>query len=265
MTGALFSRQLRHLAPLLLGAAAGAMIFEIFLVWISDSVDMGPDFEMLLEAVVPPAMLRLILNQFGMTSFVSAVAFGFKHPLVLTVALSVVITVASVPAGERETGLLDLILARPVPRARYLAAHILLLLFIALVFPLALLAGAATGVALTGRGDEAGWTQYIASAAALAPLLLLVGAYALWFAAGAQRRGSAVAPAAALTLAFYMYEALSSMWQRLEPYEWASVFYFYSPVGQVTGEAGARGPLILLALAVTVFALAFVRFGRQQL
>jgi ABC-2 type transport system permease protein len=265
VTRVLFSRQLRTLAPLLFGAACGAMIFEIFMVWISNSVDMGPDFELLLEAVVPPAMLRLILNQFGMTSFVSAVAFGFKHPLVLVAAVSVVITAASVPAAERETGLLDLIVARPVPRQRYLAAHVLLLLFIALVFPLALLAGAATGIAITGRGDEAAWTTYMAAAAALTPLLLLIGAYTLWFGAGARRRGSAIAPAIGLTLAFYMYEVLASMWQRLEPYEWATVFYFFAPVGQVTGEAGAREPLILLALAVGVFALAFYRFAQQQL
>jgi ABC-2 type transport system permease protein len=261
MTAAILGRQLRHHAPLLLAALAGAYAFELLMVWIASTMDMGPEFQDLLQLVLPPAMVNLVMNQFGLASFPAAVAFGFKHPFIIAAGAAVVITMASVPAGERESGFLDLILARPVTRAAYTRAHIALLLIPVLAFPLVLISAAHAGLLLTGRDDVSG-ANYLLPALAFAPLLLCIGAYTLLFAAGAQRRGTAVARAAALTMVFYVYEVLASMWERLRGWEWLSIFDAYRPVGLATGEATLRAPLIVLALAAALLLLAALRFER---
>ena len=240
MTRTLYMRQLRHHARLLVAIMLGLAAFETLLVWISASMEIGPEFHALLEMLLPPTMLRFVMDQFGFASFESAVAFGFKHPLVLLSGIAFSIVAATIPAAERETGLLDLVLARPVPRERYLAAHVLLIATGAVMIPLALLAGATTGLALTQSLATVSWQTYIAPAAAFAPLLLLVGSYSLLFAAGAPRRGVAVARAAGLTIVFFWYEVLASMWQRLAGYEWATIFYYYAPVQVLSGERGMR-------------------------
>jgi ABC-2 type transport system permease protein len=265
MIRALYMRQLRHHARLLAAIMVGLVAFEALLVWISASMQIGPEFHALLQMMLPPAMLRFVMDQFGFVSFEAAVAFGFKHPLVLIVSIAFAIVVATIPSAERESGMLDLLLARPLARTHYLAAHTLLLMTGALVIPLALLMGATVGLAWTGRIATVPWHDYIAPAAAYAPLLLLVGSYSLLFAAGAARRGTAVARAAGLTIVFFWFEVLSSMWQRLAGYEWAGLFYYYAPVQVVTGERGVRESMVLLVLSGLLAAGAFVRFGRQQL
>jgi ABC-2 type transport system permease protein len=254
-------RQLRHHAPLLVAALAGAFGFELLMVWIGSTMDTGPEFMGLLQAVLPPAMVNLVVNQFGLASFAGAIAFGFKHPFVIAAGAAVVITMASVPAGERETGFLDLILARPVTRGTYMRAHIALLLVPAMAFPVVLLIAANVGIAITGRTDVAG-TDYALAAAAYAPLLLCIGAYTLLFAAGAQRRGTAVARAVALTMAFYVYEVLASMWDRLRGWEWLTIFDAYRPVGLATGDASVAAPLVLLGVACVLLGVAALRFAR---
>ena len=265
MTSTIFLRQLRLHAALLGAIMLGLVLFELLMVWIASSLEIGPEFMGMLEMLLPEAMLNFITSQFGFTSFANAVAFGFKHPLVIVTGVAFPIVVATIPAAERESGLLDLLLARPVPRERYLAAHVLLLVVGAVAIPLALLIGATSGLALTAPSQDVAWHSYLAPAFAYTPLLLLVGAYTFFFATGARRRGTAVAQAAGLTLVFFWYEVLSTMWDRLDGYEWLTIFYYYAPVSTLNGQHGAREPLILLGLATLVIGAAFWRFRRQQL
>ncbi|CAN5879710.1 hypothetical protein BH23GEM9_BH23GEM9_08850 [soil metagenome] len=105
-------------------------------------------------------------------------------------------------------------------------------------------------------------TDYALAAAAFAPLLLFIGAYTLLFAARAERRGSAIARAVALTMVFYVYEVLASMWERLRGWEWLTIFDAYRPVGLATGEATTTAPLALLGLAIALLGVAALRFER---
>jgi ABC-type transport system involved in multi-copper enzyme maturation permease subunit len=297
---ALILRQLKHHLPLLCGIALAMFCFELMMVWIAASIDVGLDFQTLLEVVLPEAMQRLVGDQFGLASFRGAVAFGFNHPMVIVATVAAVISLCTVPAGERETGLLDLVLARPVTRARYLGAHVVLLLAPVLLYPLVLVTAAAVGISIAG-GPEAGaavsggvgpggvgfggtgfggtgfgdggpgsatparWTEYIGPALALAPLLLVVGGYTLLFAAGSKRRGQAVTLAVSVTLGFYTFAFLTSLWPRLKGWERATIFDYYDPVGIVNGVGSATDSLVLLLLAIVLIAGAFVRFRRQQL
>jgi hypothetical protein len=136
-----------------------------------------------------------------------------------------------------------------------------LLLVPVLAFPVVLFVAANVGIALTGRADVAG-SDYIIAAAAFAPLLLFLGACTLLLAAGAQRRGTAVSRAVALTMAFYVYEVVASMWEPLRGWEWLTVFDAYRPVGLVTGEATVAAPRAVLGVAGALLLAAAVRFDR---
>ena len=81
--------------------------------------------------------------------------------------IAMVTVMATLPAHERETELLDLILARPIPRASYLSAAALLVLVPALLTPFSLLAGGALGLAVVEAPSPVLWSAYIPAAGAL--------------------------------------------------------------------------------------------------
>ena len=266
MTPGVFLRQLRHHWPLLVAVLAAAALFELAVVSLIAVMDSGAGLRTLLSSILPPAMQRLVFEQFGIGSFQGAVAFGFQHPIALIAAFSLVIVVATAPAAERESGLLDLLLARPLPRARYLAASLAMVVVAAVLIPLAMLAAAALGMRLVEATDELPWTRYVPSAAALAPLLLVVGGYTLLIASQARRRGSAVAWAVGLSIVSYWIDFFAPFWDALGTVRWASPFSYYDPVRAAVGAGiGLRDPLVLLAAAAVLIALAFFNFQRQDL
>lgn len=259
-------RGLRQHALLLLVVLGAVMVFEVLVVSVVAAMDSGAGLRTLLTAVLPSEMQTLVFEQFGVASFPSAVAFGFQHPLVLVAAMAVVIVVGTVPARERESGFLDLILARPVPRARYLAASLGLIVLATLLIPLALLLAVVVGLRFVDGTGELPWTHYTPSAAALAPLLLVVGAYTLLASSIARRRGVASGWAVALTLSFYWLDFMAGFWEVLRPVRWLSPFTYYDPVRAAVGTGlGWRDPLVLLGSALLLTIAAFVTFERQEI
>lgn len=262
----LFRRAFRQHLPLLLAVMAAAVLFEVLVVFVIAQLDRTAGLQQFIQTMLPPAMQILVFEQFGWASFPGAVAFGFQHPLTLVAACALVIVLASIPAAERESGWIDLVLARPVTRVRYLLTHLLLIVIAALLVPAALLAGAAWGLHLADGPGELPWTRYIPAAVGLACLLLLVGGYALMFAAEARRRGIAVTRAVAITLLFYWLHFMGGFWDALQTARWLSPFRYYDPVRASIGEGlGWRDPLLLLGLAAACICLAVNGFRRQDL
>jgi ABC-2 type transport system permease protein len=264
--GAMLARLLRHHRGLFLAMALGIVLMEALLVWVASHIETGPGFMALMEQALPPAMRQMILSQFAVAGFSGMIGFGFQHPLVLVAAIAWVIVVGTVPAAERETGLLDLILARPVPRGRYLAAVTAIMALGAVILPTAILVAVSTGLAFTDVAGELPWTRYLPSALGMVALLLAIGGYTLLFAAGARRRGTAVASAVGVTLALYWVDFMAGIWEPFEVIRWVSPFAYYRPVqAAVMSQASAVDSIVLLAVFVVASAGAFVRFQRQDL
>ena len=265
MTRSLFLRSLRHQGVLLGTIWIGLFLFELLLVWMAARIDWGPGLSGLLEMFLPPDMREVVSSQFGLTSFSGAVTFGFRHPLTLIGAAAFLIAAATTPAAERETGFLDLLLARPMPRWRYLLATSLFVALGALLLPLALLGGAALGLALVEGPGEMPWTAYIPSAAMLSVLLLAVGGYTILFTVNAPRRGVAVARAAGMTLLFYWLDFMGSYWDALEVARWISLFAFFDPAGASTGGLPLRDLAVLLTVCAVCGGAAFLVFRNEDL
>src|SRR6476661_2911454 len=67
-------------------------------------------------ATMVPAFIQEAMGGALVGTFMGAVAVGFVHPLVMLSLSCAAIYLASEPAGEVEDGLVDLVVARPVPR-----------------------------------------------------------------------------------------------------------------------------------------------------
>lgn len=266
MIRALLWRNLRQHALLLSVLFLSLVLLEFFLAWVAAEMDIGPEFQSFLQTFLPPEITAVIFSQFGLTSFQGALAFGYQHPFSLVATIAMVIVAATLPAAEKERGYLELFLAYPVPRSRYLLSITLFVGMVALVLPLGLLLGTGVGLRAVDYPSDVGWGAYIPSALALALLLMAVGAYTLLFATRARRRGVAVAQGVGFTLLFYWMDFMGAYWDTLDQAKKASPFFYFDPAQASLGagisstETLVLGSIILISLAV-----AFFNFQREEL
>lgn len=266
MIRAFFLRNLRQHAVLLTVLFLALVLVEFFLVWAAAQMDMGPEFQRLLEAFLPPEITEVIFSQFGMTSFEGAVAFGYQHPFSMVGSIAMVIVAATLPAADREKGYLDLFLARPVPRSRYLLSILLFVGLAAVLLPLALLLGAGLGLKFVESPVEIGWMTYTPATFAMVLLLLTVGSYTLLFATGARRRGIAVAQGVAFTLLFYWMDFMGDYWDALVYARKASPFFYFDPRQASFGDGlSPTDATVLATVTVLASAAAFWNFRNQDL
>lgn len=266
MIRALLLRNLRQHGILLAAIWAGLLLWELIIVWVAARIDTGLGIRSLMEMLVPPDVRDTLLSQLGLASFPGAITFGFQHPFTLVATLAFLITAATIPSSERETGLMDVLLARPVPRWRYFLACGLVVLIAALVLPLALLAGAAIGMAIVEGPGELPWTEYIPSAVTLCALLLAAGGYTLLLTSDAPRRGTAVARTVGITLLFFWLDFMGSYWEALDLARWITPFAYFDPAGTISnGGLPVRDLCVLLLVFALSTTGAFFTFRRQDL
>ena len=265
MIRALFLRQLRLLGGLFGVTFAGLVGFEFLALHVAEAFEKGPGLARLV-AMLPQFMQDVVTSQVGPVSFAALVAAGFMHPVAFAATLGTIILAATVPAGERESGLLDLFLARPLSRERYLVASILLVVVLALVLPLALLLGARLALWHIEITDELPWTRYVPCALGLSTLLLGMGGVTLALAVETQRRGVAVARAIGLVLVLYLLEVSAKFWPALEDLAKLSPFHWFTPIPSAMDDVWPLADMgVLLALFVLATSWALLRFRGKDL
>jgi len=261
----LVTRGLRQHAGLLGVLSVGLLFFEWAIVWVAARINMGPEFQQLLSTLLPPNVVETIFGQFGFASFGGAISFGYQHPLALIAGIAMVTVMATLPADERENGILDLILSRPLPRRNYLAANAMLVAFAAALPPFALLVGGGLGLATVEAPVPVAWTEYLPAAGLQALLLLAIGAYTILFASVSRRRGLAVARSVGLTLVFYWLDFMGDYWDLLEKPRFLSPFHYFDPAEAVNGGPGFLAVVVLIGVSLLAFSGAFLAFDRQDL
>ncbi|MBT8397382.1 MAG: hypothetical protein HKO65_13930 [Gemmatimonadetes bacterium] len=265
MIRALVVRGIRQHGRLIAALCAGLVLFEGAVVWAAASIGMGPEFQQLMTTLFPANVVDTIFSQFGFASFSGAISFGYQHPVTLVISVAIVTVLATVPAHERETGFLDLVLSRPLARGKYLAATTILLAIGSALPPIALLLGSAWGLEVVEASEGLGWKEYLPAAGVLALLLVTVGSYTLFFTSAAKRRGTAIAQSVGVTLVFYWLDFMGDYWDVLETPRLFSPFHYFDPAV----AAGAGVPLghllVLSGITLTCTAAAFWNFSRQDL
>ena len=220
-------------------------------------------------ALVPPFMRQVLGDALlGFLSFAGVVCFGYFHPMVVASLAGFVIAVATEPASEIETRFLDVVLARPLPRAAVLGRSILLLLALpALVIGTMAVATLLGQHALAPPGAVVPSVRLILSLGVnLWALLLCIGGAALACGAASRRRSTAAGVVGVTALALFFVDYLARIWKPAAAIAWLSPFHYYDAMAMVMGGSlPASHVEALLASALVGIAIAFVVFSRRDL
>jgi ABC-2 type transport system permease protein len=261
----LVDRSLRRLLPLAAGLAAVLCAFEYALVAVAASYERAGKFGQL-AAFVPDFAQGHIGK--ALTSFSAMTTSGYFEPAVVLIVAQFTIHVAAEPAAEIESGLVDVVIARPLPR-HWLVSRALLVMIVS-TLALLLLMGAATalGLALLApRGARwPGASSILWISVNLALVAWCFGAATLAVAGWARRRASAQGTVAVACVAFYLISLVSGWWAPARPFARLTPFHYFTGAAIISGGGMLARNLSLLASAVVLFSgVAYWQFGRRDL
>lgn len=253
---------------ILIGSLSLLCGFQIVIVGQASAIEHANQFSRVAEFI--PSFLQRGLGSQAMllATFKGMVAFGYFHPLVATLISVVAGYVATEPAHEVESGLVDLTLARSVPRHVVVTRSLLLAVGTVAVAIILMAAGSRVGLRLFASS-----TFDAPSAAASARLLVHLGAVALCFAslglavaAGARRWSTAFTSVALAAVVMYLFDFLSIGWPMMRAVSWISPFHYYPALSILAGTAPAFSNIgILLSASSVLCAVAYWRFNRRDL
>ena len=203
-----------------------------------------------------------------LATFKGTVAFGYFHPVVAMLIAVLAIYFATEPAHEVESGLVDLTLARPVPRHVLVTRSLLLRNGAVASARMLMAAGTWLGLRtfrLAGvRCAVAGVRRELLLH--LAAVARCFGGFGLAVAAGARRWSTAFTTAALTAVLMYLVDFLAIGWPLMRPLAWISPFHYYPALSILAEDAPAWRNLVVLFLAAAGFsALGYWRFSRRDL
>src|SRR6476620_4460104 len=114
MFGALVRRSCARHRALIVALAGLLSAFQVLDIVVAYNLQQNAAYSQF--AAMVPAFIQEAMGGALVGTFLGAVAVGFVHPLVMLSLSCAAIYLASEPAGEVEDGLVDLVVARPVPR-----------------------------------------------------------------------------------------------------------------------------------------------------
>lgn len=262
----LLSLSLKRARTLLIATGLLLAAFQVLMVVIASSINPTKFDD--ISALLPP-FVRAILGPSltSVMSFGGIVSLGYFELAVVIALLALIIALATVPASEIETGFADLILARPLPRHWIITRTIALVLFAITTMLAAMMAGTWAGLALYARPD-AEWPSFAMIgllALNLGLLLLCWGGVAMALGA-AFRRSVAGATTGLLALAAFILDYAGRLWAPADQLAWLSPFRYFIPFDLVMGSPlPAENILVLLAIALTGFTLAYLLFTQRDI
>jgi hypothetical protein len=256
----------RH-CGLLLGLAGILTGFQFIFVIMAGEVLQSQAFSQL-TALVPP-IVQQALGGLAFTSFAGLVSFGYSHPVLVLAAVEASIFVGSEPAWEVESGVVDLSMARPIPRRVMIARSMLVVTVAAALLVSCMAAG--TRLALHAFAPAgAGWpplgvTARLASN--LGAVALCFGCLALAVASVAGRRGTVLGTTGLAAIVLYLLNIVAQLWSPARRVAWLSPFHYLNAMPIISGVGGqwSRDILILVAVAAASCAIALFFYSRRDL
>jgi len=202
-----------------------------------------------------------------LATFKGTVAFGYFHPIVCMTVAVLAMYPATEIAHEVEARLVDLELARAVPRHRLVTRSLVLGHLTALVVLCAMAAGTAIGIRVFNAGQ-----LDVPSVNLRVGLLFnhfavascFVG-FALFVAARARRWSSAFTIAALSAVVMYNVDFIALGWRPMAAVAWLSPFHYFPALSILTGDASTFRDIGVLFGASAVFsAAAYWQFERRD-
>ena len=261
----LIRRQLERNGLFLLVAAVILAIFEFALCAIVASMDVEAAFSQML-VFAPPLVRAMIEQNMPGGSPAAVLSFGWNHPVAHALLTAVAITLsARAIAGEIENGAIELLMAQPISRARYFAAHV--------VFGVGAICAVIAGGLLGTAAGQAFFSLGAFGANRLAmlflnALLLQLAIYAVTLAASAFGREAGRVALFGLLVAVvsFLVNTLAMLWSKAEFARPYSLHAYFDPREILTqGRLSGSSVLVLASVAVIGTAVAFRHFSRRDL
>ncbi len=262
----LFRRLAAHSLAFLLICAGAFGLFQLLICAAVSTLNVQALGAQLLASL--PPMVQAMLGPQMLMLFTPAglLAFGWNHPISIALGGAVAIALsARAIAGEVESGAIELVLAQPISRSRYLATQ--------LAFGLAALAFLSfAGLAGSYLGQIVWKVPHFRPAAALAlgAGFWLVNAAAFGFglllSAFGREAGRVAGGAFVAVLVSYLVQAIGRLWHRaafLLPW---SIYERFNPrLLLATGHVPGNALAVLGGVLVVTVSLAWLRFARRDL
>ena len=170
---------------------------------------------------------------------------------------------AATTAGEEEDGILALVLAYPIRRARLIWEKAAAIGGVVVIIAAASWAGLIVGVALAGGGISLG--HITALCVQLAFFGLAVGALAIALAAATGRRALATGVAAGVAILSWLVNSFAPLVSGLSWLKYLSFFYYYAGHNPLTQGVDLLGLIVLVAITAVLMAVAVVTIDRRDL
>jgi ABC-2 type transport system permease protein len=248
-------------------AAAAAVLagFQLAITAAAASLEQSGDFSRLVEAV--PAFVREWIGP-ALASFAGMSVLSFFEPLVILLVVLFAVYVASEPAADVESGLVDLILARPLPRRTLITRSLVLMTATTAGLVLVLTATSWISLMLLSPPDAV-WPQpriVLLLTANLFAIGWSLGGVSLGAAGSLPRRASVLGLMTVSIIALFLLKILVESSATFESLWWATPFYFFRGTAILTGDAElARDFTVLFVLGAAGVALAYWRYERRDL
>jgi ABC-type transport system involved in multi-copper enzyme maturation permease subunit len=264
---ALLARSAARARFTLVGAGLLLCGFQLIIIGQAVAVQRSNAFGSVANLV--PAFLQRGLGSKAMllATFRGTVAFGYFHPVVCILVAVVVMYVATEIAQEVEDGLVDLELARAVPRHRLVTRSILLAHGAAILLMVLMATGTWLGVrAFDAEAlDLPSLDLRLRLLANLFALSSCFCGFALFVASVSRRWSRAFAFVGLCAVVFYILDFLGLGWPAMESFAWISPFHYYPALSVVAGDAPTARNIIVLLAAGAVFAgVAYWQFQRRD-
>jgi ABC-2 type transport system permease protein len=219
-----------------------------------------------------PAIVRAMIGEdiLEISSTTALGSFAYFHPVSLSLLLAFAIWLPTgAIVGQIDRGTIDLVLATPLSRRRFMATTILAGCLGGAVVIAGMLAGTWIGVQRTAMRlpETYEFGRIVLVALNLYAVYLVALAWSTFFAAASTFRGYAVGWAFALSLASYMLHFLSEWWDFVREHlsQYGPLYYFraikvaagnYDPTNDILG---------LSAVALGIFLVATLWFSRRDI
>jgi len=270
MRGALWllAHSLKRVRTLVLAMAVLLAAFQVILIVVAKSIDSSNNFEQI-NAMIPAFAREMVGPSItSIMSFSGFVCLGYFHLSVMISLIALSIALSTTPAGEVESGFMDLILSRPLARHWIITRTIVMMTTCTAAVLGTMMLATWVGLNTLGPRNTTWPSQHLVLSLAgnLALLMLCWSGIAMAIGAAARRRSVAGAVTGVAALATFLLDYVGRVWKPAELAAWGSPFRYYSPFDLVMGTPiPTQNLVVLTAMALAGFALAYLFFARRDI
>jgi ABC-type transport system involved in multi-copper enzyme maturation permease subunit len=216
-----------------------------------------------------PAKMKIYLSEnfFSTLTLDGAAAFGFNHPLVLTLLAMNALNIPALHISrEMESGSLELLLAHPFRRQSLILKLWISGCLILLAIILAAITGSLTAIAIYHHLTPEIFGNIMKIGFNLWLLFVLILSYTLMITVFARTGSKAGNYAAILTLVFYLLFFLSQLWDDIKFTTYFNIFSYYEPQKLMFGKSNfTLNCVVLSSLIIICFFVSRRQFIRRNI